>query len=238
MNIPTAEQQRQWQQKQQQQEEEEGEDGKQRYDYVAQTTGEPHRATEHQATTAGAADPNPSLPIESPHAVAQPTTDRPATSQSSTCASSAITTTGPGRPPPLLAPHLAQLSTARHIRTVFVPTVAHLRVFLSLFAVDSSLTTTGKAPPVAPPPPPPPSSPSPAARRALLVVYNLLGIHRHTSEWSVQGLGTSCAALVDAGIREGLAVVVAERPEGFEKGAGEADREDEDEEADGEKRSV
>ncbi|AEO60827.1 hypothetical protein MYCTH_2310470 [Thermothelomyces thermophilus ATCC 42464] len=189
--------------------------------------GEPHDATAQQATTAG---PPPNLdpaPTGRPHAVPpQPAADRPATPPSHAHANP--TTTAPRKPHPLLTPHLAQLSTARHIRTVFVPTVSHLRAFLSVFTVDSSLTS-GKAP-VAPPPPPP--QPSPAARRALLVVYNLLGIHRNTSEWSVQGLGTSCAALVEAGVREGLAVVVVEGPIGFGEGAGVADGRDGDEEVD------
>ncbi|KAL2170240.1 hypothetical protein VTG60DRAFT_5016 [Thermothelomyces hinnuleus] len=186
------------------------------------TVGEPHDATAQQATTAGPPSLDPA-PTERHHAVPQPAADRPATPQSHAHANP---TTAPRKPHPLLTPHLAQLSTTRHIRTVFVPTVSHLRAFLSVFTVDSSLTS-GKAP-VAPPPP----LPLPAARRALLVVYNLLGIHRNTSEWSVQGLGTSCAALVEAGWREGLAVVVVEGPVGFGGGAGVADRRDGDEEVD------
>lgn len=44
----------------------------------------------------------------------------------------------------------------------------------------------------------------------LLVVYGLLECHRHTSEWSAQGLGNSLAALVDAGSRTGRRIVLFE----------------------------
>jgi hypothetical protein len=57
----------------------------------------------------------------------------------------------------------------------------------------------------------------------LLVVYGLVELHRGTSEWSTQGLGSTCAALVEAGRRSGRRVVlVEERPVGDEEeGAGE-----------------
>ncbi|SPQ25437.1 8a0f07e9-1128-43eb-b98c-dbc46df36b2c [Thermothielavioides terrestris] len=90
-----------------------------------------------------------------------------------------------GKPHPLLTAPLAQLAVTRHIRTVFIPTVTHLRAFLS-----SSSSKTG-----------PP----------LLVVYGFLALHRGTSEWSVQGLGASAAALVEAGRRARLGVVVVEQ---------------------------
>ncbi|KAL2164965.1 hypothetical protein VTH06DRAFT_261 [Thermothelomyces fergusii] len=165
-----------------------------------------------QTTTADGSNSDPAPTGEPPRAVSQPAAEP-----------------RQGKAHELLTPQLAQVSAARHIRTVFAPTVSHLRAFLSVFTVDSSLAP-GKAP--VEPPPPAPAAPSPVVRRALLVVYNLLGLHRDTSEWSVQGLGTSCAALVEAGVREGLAVVVAEGPgEGSGGGAGEAERGDGDDEA-------
>ncbi|KAK4154536.1 hypothetical protein C8A00DRAFT_14319 [Chaetomidium leptoderma] len=132
------------------------------------------------------------------------------------------------RPHPFLTPLLSQLATTRHIRTVFVPTVSHLRAFLSVFSTtDSSSSSSSKRSKVPPPPPPPqPTSPTRAAettetdprgiKRPLLVVYNFLALHRHTSEWSVQGLGASAAGLVEVGAREwdvsGVGVVVVEQP--------------------------
>ncbi|KAH6632380.1 hypothetical protein F5144DRAFT_533867 [Chaetomium tenue] len=123
---------------------------------------------------------------------------------------------------PLLTPHLAQLATTRSIRTVFVPTVTHLRAFLSVFSVSStsssplspsSTTNRHKLTPPAPPPALPPhqkevdpTKPPPPR----LVVYDFLALHRGSSEWSVQGLGASSAALVEAGRREGVGVVVVE----------------------------
>lgn len=128
------------------------------------------------------------------------------------------------KPHPLLAPHLAQLVTTRSIRTVFVPTVTHLRAYLSVFSAhpspSSPLPTTSSSkrhnkPPHLPPPPPPPPPPpqqgegsNPPPPR--LVVYDFLALHRGSSEWSVQGLGASSAALVEAGRREGVEVVVVE----------------------------
>ncbi|AEO66328.1 uncharacterized protein THITE_2114342 [Thermothielavioides terrestris NRRL 8126] len=137
-----------------------------------------------------------------------------------------------GKPHPLLTAPLAQLAVTRHIRTVFIPTVTHLRAFLSVFSV-----------PVEGPPlpgrariPPAPvrsgrgdgdrgrsrkggreidssssSSSSSKTGPPLLVVYGFLALHRGTSEWSVQGLGASAAALVEAGRRARLGVVVVEQ---------------------------
>jgi hypothetical protein len=123
---------------------------------------------------------------------------------------------------PLLTPTLAQLSTTRHIRTLFIPTVSHLRAVLSVLSSSSPTTTAAatitdtKSPSVYQPyytdkqkkqqkgtkPSPPP----------LLLVYNLLALHRDTSEWSAQGISTSAAALVEAADREGWRGVVCELP--------------------------
>ena len=45
----------------------------------------------------------------------------------------------------------------------------------------------------------------------MLVVYDLLALHRATSEWSAQGLSSTVATLVEAGTREGMRLVVVER---------------------------
>lgn len=113
----------------------------------------------------------------------------------------------PEAPPPpattLLAAPLYQVAVARHIRMAFVPTVSHLRAYLSAFSPADSRV------------PPPPSLGEPGAARKkqpLLVAYGFLGLHRDTSEWSAQGIGATAAALVEAGRRCGFRVVVADAP--------------------------
>ncbi|KAK3307280.1 uncharacterized protein B0T15DRAFT_172074 [Chaetomium strumarium] len=121
------------------------------------------------------------------------------------------------KPHPLLTCPLSQLTVTRHVRTVFIPTVSHLRAFLSVFS------SKGDVP--APPPQPGPGKGNvkvkprerereketgDGRRLPLLVVYDFLSLHRDTSEWSVQGLGTSAAVLVEAGRRAGLGVLVVE----------------------------
>jgi len=111
----------------------------------------------------------------------------------------------------LLQAPLYQVAIARHIRMVFVPTVSHLRALLAVFSREDS------AVPEPPPPPPPPARPVPSLlgsgsekRRPLLVVYGFLELHRHTSEWSAQGLGGTAAMLVEAARREAFRAVVVD----------------------------
>ncbi|KAK2058314.1 hypothetical protein LY76DRAFT_593376 [Colletotrichum caudatum] len=112
------------------------------------------------------------------------------------------------RPSPLLSATLYRTAVARHIRLLFIPTVTHLRAYLSAFDPSDS--------PMQPPRnhPPPPSS-SGKARPPLLLVYGLLNLHRDTSEWSAQGLSNSAAALLGAARRTEFKPVVVEP-----KGAG------------------
>ncbi|KAL2255726.1 hypothetical protein VTK26DRAFT_2806 [Humicola hyalothermophila] len=150
-------------------------------------------------------------------------------------------TIDPNTPPsrtlhPLLTSPLHTVATTRHIRTVFLPTVTHLRAFLSVFSLSpTSSSFHSKLPPPPPPPPashpqPQPSSASPDSNpttntnanssnpgpphrhhdRPLLLIYNFLALHRNTSEWSIQGLGSSAAVLVEAARRTGLRAVVVE----------------------------
>ncbi|KAK1771561.1 hypothetical protein QBC33DRAFT_592008 [Phialemonium atrogriseum] len=105
----------------------------------------------------------------------------------------------------LLASPLFQVAIAKHIRVVFVPTVSHLRVFLSPLG-------GGK---VAAPPPTSRSAQQPQPRSApLLLVFGFLALHRDTSEWSAQGLSNTAAALVDAAAEAHLRVVVVEPARG------------------------
>lgn len=111
----------------------------------------------------------------------------------------------------LLANPLYQVAVARHIRMAFVPTVSHLRAYLSVFSPSDSRI---------PPPPIVAGEPKVTARRQqqqqqqppLLVVYGFLGLHRDTSEWSAQGIGATAAALVEAGRRCGFGVVSVDAP--------------------------
>jgi ClpP class serine protease len=49
--------------------------------------------------------------------------------------------------------------------------------------------------------------------RSQLVVWGLVNMHKGTSEWSVQGLSSTAAALVEAGQRMGRKVVLVEEAE-------------------------
>ncbi|KAK0715487.1 hypothetical protein B0H67DRAFT_580816 [Lasiosphaeris hirsuta] len=108
----------------------------------------------------------------------------------------------------LLAAPLYQVAVARHIRLVFIPTVSHLRAFLSVFSVDESRVP---APPAAASElrgsngttTAPPKTP-------LLFIYGFLDLHRDTSEWSVQGLGNTAAVLVEAAMRVGFQPAILE----------------------------
>lgn len=102
------------------------------------------------------------------------------------------------------------LSVSPHIQTIFTPTLSHLRAWLSV--ADSEC-----------------SAPAPALHpgsntttytvnkcgngRIELVVWGLVSMHKGTSEWSVQGLSSTAAALVEAGQRMGRKVVLVEEAE-------------------------
>jgi hypothetical protein len=100
---------------------------------------------------------------------------------------------------PLLRAPLMQVVISRHIRTVFVPTVTHLRAYLATFSLADSKVP---APPVSPP--------SQQKDLPLLLVYGFLELHRDASEWSAQGLSISSAALVDAALDQGLRAAIVE----------------------------
>ncbi|KAF6815345.1 hypothetical protein CSOJ01_03608 [Colletotrichum sojae] len=105
---------------------------------------------------------------------------------------------------PHMALPLLQQAVARHIRVLYVPTVAHLRANLAVFSPADSLTP-------APPNLPPPEKGKPP----VLLVYGFLDLHRDSSEWSAQGIGGSAAVLVEAASRTGYRPVLVEP-----KGAG------------------
>ena len=103
----------------------------------------------------------------------------------------------------LLAAPLYQVAVARHIRIVFVPTVTHLRAFLSVFSPKDS-----KVP--APPPVQKEKGQDKKRKSPLLLVYGLLNSHRETSEWSVQGLSNTVALFLETAKRVRFQAVVVE----------------------------
>ncbi|EPE03603.1 hypothetical protein F503_01861 [Ophiostoma piceae UAMH 11346] len=102
---------------------------------------------------------------------------------------------------------LLEVAIARHIRVVFVPTVAHLRGFLAAFDPAASRIP---APPTLHKTKTTSKSKSKRQMKSKLIVYSLLRLHRDTSEWSAQGLGTTAVVLDEAGWRTGMDVVVVE----------------------------
>lgn len=125
-------------------------------------------------------------------------------------------------PSALISSPLYQVAIARHIRMVFVPTVSHLRAYLSVFTTEDSKV------------PPPPTLPSAHAKRQpLLLVYGLLNLHRDTSEWSAQGISNTAAGLVEAARRTRFQAVLVDHPrrpsrqsEGERDGAGDGGGDD------------
>lgn len=93
---------------------------------------------------------------------------------------------------------LHQIMVSRSINIAFLSTLSHLRAYLAVFdprlRIESPLQTSAKT----------------DTRTSLLLVYGLLGLHRDTSEWSAQGLGSTIASLVEGGSRNGYHIVMCE----------------------------
>jgi len=104
---------------------------------------------------------------------------------------------------PLLIPTLHQIATSKYVDLVFVPTVSHLRAYLSVFPPSQGGNDDEGRPPE-------PKFDKPGKKGPLLIVYGIVQLHMDTSEWSAQGLGNSVAGLVEAGWRASRRVVVFE----------------------------
>jgi hypothetical protein len=136
----------------------------------------------------------------------------------------------PFQPPerhPLLIPTLHQIAISRFLHLAFIPTVSHLRAYLSVFPPPSDKL------------PPDGNFDKPGKNNPLLVVYGILELHRDTSEWSAQGLGNTLAGLVEAGSRTKRRVVILEEMslrDGGEVEVSEDSREDEERGEDTKKR--
>lgn len=114
----------------------------------------------------------------------------------------------------LLEPTLDTLSVARHIQTVYTPTLSHLRAWLTVADEESKApeplsleqqgveqeNISGK-------------HGKDKRSRGTLMVYNLVKIHEGTSDWSVQGLSETLAALVDSGRRMDMQILLIETTE-------------------------
>ncbi|KAI0176122.1 hypothetical protein GGR52DRAFT_346430 [Hypoxylon sp. FL1284] len=94
---------------------------------------------------------------------------------------------------------LYQVATSRHIRVVYVPTVTHLRAYLSVFSPDES-----------PVPAPPAGFRPPRDERPRIILFGLLDMHRDTSEWSAQGLSNTLSAIVEVAHRLSWQAAVVE----------------------------
>ncbi|KAK6948594.1 hypothetical protein Daesc_010364 [Daldinia eschscholtzii] len=99
----------------------------------------------------------------------------------------------------LLSSPLYMVATSRHIRVVYIPTVTHLRAYLSVFSPDDSRV-----------PVPPAGYKSSGKCAPCIILYGFLEMHRDTSEWSAQGLGNSASALVELGHRLSWQIIVIE----------------------------
>ncbi|KAI0891770.1 hypothetical protein F4806DRAFT_295325 [Annulohypoxylon nitens] len=99
----------------------------------------------------------------------------------------------------LLSSPLYQVATSRHIRVVYLPTVTHLRAYLSVFSPGDSKIAV-----------PPAGFSSPARHPPHIILYGFLEMHRDTSEWSAQGIGNSASTLVELGHRLKWQTVVIE----------------------------
>ncbi|KAK3390659.1 hypothetical protein B0H63DRAFT_466236 [Podospora didyma] len=106
----------------------------------------------------------------------------------------------------LLAAPLYQVAIARHIRIVFIPTVSHLRAFLSVFSAEEDSKIS--APPLTEVVHGP--SQKAAAAPPLLLIYGFLHVHRDTSEWSVQGMSSTASVFVETAKRVAFQAVVVE----------------------------
>jgi hypothetical protein len=109
-----------------------------------------------------------------------------------------------------LTPTLQLLSISPHIQTIYTPTLSHLRAWLAV--ADSDCSALAPALPIGN------KAATDATKkggngRSQLVVWGLVNMHQGTSEWSVQGLGSTTAALVEAGKRMGRRVVIVEEAE-------------------------
>ncbi|TQW00488.1 hypothetical protein V2A60_001567 [Cordyceps javanica] len=116
-------------------------------------------------------------------------------------------------PPDVLRATLGRVAIARHVHTAFIPSVTHLRAYLSVFPFHKNEQQQQQQ------------------QQHTLLVYGFLDVHRDAGEaWSAQGIGCSAACVVEAAARAGLTAVVLMEPTSWEcvggAGAGAGDDDD------------
>ncbi|KAL9596473.1 MAG: hypothetical protein Q9219_005779 [cf. Caloplaca sp. 3 TL-2023] len=105
---------------------------------------------------------------------------------------------------PLLIPTIHRLAASKTVDVAFAPTVQHLRAYLATYSLreaslSGSVARTG-----------------PGINVPRLIIYGLLGLHRNTTEYSLQGLSRSLAIAVEAADTFGLRLILIERVEDSE----------------------
>ncbi|KAL5002061.1 hypothetical protein BDV10DRAFT_130039 [Aspergillus recurvatus] len=93
----------------------------------------------------------------------------------------------------LLAKRLGLLSMSRKVKTVFCPTLEHLRAYLST-GVDGQLLATDRR----------------EESRPFLAILNPLALHRSTREFSGQGLSRTFASAVEVSSRTNMDLFLCE----------------------------
>ncbi|KAK3174364.1 hypothetical protein OEA41_001608 [Lepraria neglecta] len=99
---------------------------------------------------------------------------------------------------PLLIPTIHLIAKSRSVNLVFVPTLPHLRAYLTTCAAPLN--------PVSSPSPPT----KPGSQVPILAIWGLARLHRSTAERSAQGLSRTVAAAVEAASQAKQRLVLAE----------------------------
>ncbi|KAI9679334.1 MAG: hypothetical protein M1817_005354 [Caeruleum heppii] len=105
---------------------------------------------------------------------------------------------------PLLRSTIHQIGLTRGIRLAFCPSLQHLRAYLSVYQSSESHEKDS------------PLQGGP--KTSILGLLNPISIHRHTPELSAQGISRTLATAVDAAVRAGMQIVMAEYEELSEEG--------------------
>ncbi|KAL4821370.1 hypothetical protein BDW67DRAFT_48155 [Aspergillus spinulosporus] len=93
----------------------------------------------------------------------------------------------------LMSKTLGLLSTSRNVRTVFCPTLEHLRAYLSVGLDGQLLATECREKP-----------------RPFLAILNPLALHRSTREFSAQGLSRTFASAVEVSSKANMDLLLCE----------------------------
>ncbi|KAL4979569.1 hypothetical protein BDW66DRAFT_157392 [Aspergillus desertorum] len=93
----------------------------------------------------------------------------------------------------LMTKTLGLLSTSRKVKTIFCPTLEHLRAYLST-GVDGQLLATDRK----------------EKSRPFLAILNPLALHRSSREFSAQGLSRTFASAVEVSTRANMDLLLCE----------------------------